>query len=470
MSPKPAVKKNENILSWKPNKGAQADAFSKFYVTEILYGGAKGGGKTDWLLFDFLEPSQMESPRYRGIILRRTYPRLSELIDRSLMYFSGFGNYDNAGKVWTFSSGAKLYFGHCQNEADKYNYQGKEYQYMGFDQLEEFTETMYEFLVMQCRTSDKSLRIRIRGTSNPGNVGHLFVKKKFIDGKEPMKIYRDEHGMTSIFIPAKVYDNPALMDSDPMYVKRLESLPEKERKAYLHGDWSVFAGQYFGEWDMTKHIIKPFVIPKDWHRFISGDYGFAAPSSVGWYAVSPERKIYRYKELYRERMTYKELAEEVCRMTGDDRIDYWVLDPAIFGDKQHHKVDVDSREGESGAELMQKIVNDIKGNDRFLLTRGDNRRVIGWGTVREFLKDGDDGTPNFQVFQNCVDFIRTFPALIHDEIKPEDVNTDGEDHAGDECRLALMSRPQVVPYAPKKVLSESSPAKYLQKRRQLEYA
>lgn len=388
----------------------------------------------------------MQQPSYRGIIFRRTFPRLREIIDRSHQWFTSIASYSKQERCWTFEHGVKLFFAHCQFEESKYDYQGHEYQYMAFDQIEEFTESQYSFLKVQARTSHKDIPVRIRATANPGNVGHLWVKTRFVDDSEPMKVYEDDLGLTRMFIPAKIYDNPSLMENDPFYVKRLEALPEQERKALLDGDWNIFSGQYFKEWRYETHVIEPFYIPKHWKRFIAGDYGHKKPSSLGWYAISPEGQIFRYREIYKEGLYYDELATLMCDLSSDEDINYGVFDPAIFGDKQHHSVKKDSREGLSGGEIMQQAVNawfKEKGreNDSFLITRADNRRVEGWLNVKTHLRIDDEGYSKFKVFSNCTSFIKTFPANVHDDKKVEDLNTDGEDHTADECRYAIMSRP-----------------------------
>lgn len=448
--------------TWRPNPGPQTEAFQYGFVDEILYGGAKGGGKTDWLLFDFLKPEYTCNPNYRGIIFRRTYPRLREIIDRSHKWFASQAHYNKNERFWEWPSGIKLFFAHCQYEESKYDYQGHEYHYQGFDQLEEFTKSQYEFLKIQTRTSDKTIKIRFRATANPGNIGHLWVKQRFIDDKQTMTVYEDDLGLTRMFIPAKVYDNPALTKSDPLYVKRLESLPEQDRKALLEGDWNIFVGQYFKEWRQDVHVIEPMYIPESWKRFISGDYGFKKPSSIGWYAVNPEGGVIRYREIYKEGLYYDELAELICEYSASEHINYCVFDPAIFGDKQHHSVNKDSREGESGAEIMQKVIRkwferNNRPEDSFLITRADNRRIEGWRNGKQYLRINEDNETNFQVFSTCTNFITTFPANVHDDKKPEDLNTDGEDHTADEWRYGLMSRPPETVLNDPKELSIVSP-------------
>ena len=332
---------------------------------------------------------------------------------------------------------------------------------MGFDQLEEFTFTQYEFLKVQARSTDPKLPVRIRTTGNPGNIGHLWVKARFIDNKEPMVIYKDEHGLTSMFIPATVYDNPSLMENDPTYVKRLEALPETERKALLEGDWNIFAGQYFNEWS-SGNVVKPFYLPASYIRFIAGDYGFSKPASIGWYAIDYDGNIYRYREIYEERMHYDELAELICELSKHEEIQYAVFDPAIFGDKEHHRKGLTSKEGKSGADIMNEVIREKRGGERaFPIVRGDNRRLPGWGNVRLALKD------KFKVFSSCTNFIRTFPANVHDEKRPEDLDTNAEDHTADEARYAIQSITEKASMKVKEKINPNSPwGRYLESKKE----
>jgi hypothetical protein len=431
-------------LRWVPHPGPQTE-FLSLDCFEVLYGGAKGPGKTEALIFEAIR--QIEHPRYRGIIFRRTFPRLQEIIDRSHRWYPRLGGtYHSQERRWRFPSGATVAFGHVQHEGDKHDHQGHEFHFMGFDQLEEFTETQYLFLMAQIRATDPALKCYIRATANPGGIGHAWVKRRFLGGREPYRIYEDSFGNTRSFVPATVYDNPTLMQNDPHYVKRLENLPEKDRKALLEGNWDVFEGQFFDLWDSKVHVVQPFEIPKGWRRFLSLDYGYSSPSSVGFWALDYDNRMIRYREIYQERLLYSELAEAILRaLRPDEQIAYCVADPSIWDDRQHHWGTV---HGESGAETMQKIFG-----ERLRLIRGDNRRIIGWNRLRERLKlyPGPNGkaTGGLSVFSTCHHFIRTIPELIHDELHPEDLDTTGEDHAADDTRYAVMSRPYATP-APQK--------------------
>ena len=437
------------VINWAPHPGPQT-FFHQSGAYEMLFGGTKGPGKTDTLLREGLR--QIHIPNYRAMIFRRTYPNLREIIDRSHKYFGGLGaKFNSQDHRWMFPNGASYGFGHVQHEHDKYNHNGHEYHYIGFDEVTEFTETQYLFLMAQNRTSDPRIKCYIRSTANPGGVGHGWVKKRFIDCLKPleMKYFKrvenddiecasnDPHAVSREFIPATVYDNPSITENDPNYIKRLEQLPEEDKQALLYGNWDIFKGQFFKAWRKTIHV-KDREISKGFFKFCSLDYGYAAPSAVLWWMVDFDGNLHCYRELYKEGYTYTQLAEKIMEMTPEDeKIEYVVADPAIWGDRSHHGKD--GIKGESGGETMQVIWKSFTA-----LIKADNSRVIGWGRMRELLEPKlmRDGSlvAKLTVAPNCKDFIRTVPALIHDDKKVEDCNSDGEDHCADAARYGIMSR------------------------------
>lgn len=399
---------------------------------EALYGGSKGGGKSDAILFE--STRQINHPQYKALLLRRSFPKLLELIERSRQVFPYMGGkYNEANKIWRFQSGAFIRFGHCQYERDKDNYQGHEYSFIGFDQLEEFTESMYTYILGANRTSDAGIRCYIRASANPGGVGHNWVKQRFIKGKIPFKTYAHSYNLpnggtidrTSTFIPARVYDNAILLKNNPQYLAILMQMPDKLRRAMLEGDWDVFEGQYFSEFDTEIHVIKPFKIPKEWTRFRCGDYGFSKPSAVYWVAVSPEGVLYVYRELYEAGLLYSQLAKKIVVLTPEDEnIEYTVMDSSIWTPSNHT--------GEHGAETM--------GNYGVDCIQADKSRVVGWGRLREYLRLRS-GKPSIYFFETCENAVETIQSLVHSDSDPEDLNSDGEDHAADAIRYGVMSRP-----------------------------
>lgn len=360
-----------------------------------------------------------------------------------------------------FWNGSRIYLCHCKDEKDVYKYQGAEIHVLLIDELTHFTETMYRFLRSRVRMVGIKLPSnyaghfpRIMCGANPGNIGHLWVKASFIDGTLPMELRRrpaNDGGMLRQFIPALLDDNPSMALDDPAYEQKLEGLGSKSLvQAMRYGDWNVIEGAYFDCWDTGKHVIRPFKIPDHWLRFGSFDWGSAKPFSMGWWAVSdgslledgsyyPPGALIRYREWYGAsapnvglKLDAEELAEGIRQREVGDNVTYRVADPSCW------KVDG----GPSIAERMMR-----KG---VIFRPGDNGRVNGWDQMRGRLI-GDDH-PMIHCFSTCVDSIRTIPALQHDSTKPEDLDSDGEDHCGDEWRYACMSRPytkfQAAPKSP----------------------
>ena len=425
---------------------------------EALYGGAAGGGKSDALVMEAIR--QVHIPHYKGLILRKTYPQLTELIDKSLNYYKKAfpdATYNSSEHTWRFPSGAKIIFGSMQHPKDKLNYQGKAYDFIGFDELTHFTYDEYIYLISRNRPNGPGTRCYMRASANPGGIGHGWVKDRFITAGRPMetiwekKVVRRPDGslyknwMSRIFVPSSVFDNQALLDNDPNYLARLASLPDAERKALLYGDWDSFSGQYFAEWRdnpdhymdrQWTHVIEPFEIPSSWKIYRSFDWGYHRPFSCGWWAVDYDGVIYRILELYGStgtpnegrKWTPQQVFEEIHRIESEHR---WlkgkniqgVADPAIW----------DAETGESIAETAAKY--------RVYFTKADNKRIPGWMQVHYRMSFDESGYPMMYIFKNCKACIRTLPTLIFDDTKVEDLNTDGEDHIADEIRYFCMSRP-----------------------------
>jgi hypothetical protein len=443
---------------WEPQAGPQSLAIAAQFVGELMFGGARGGGKSDYLLGDYLQDIHM-GETWRGIIFRKSYPELEELITRAKEIYIPLGaTWKVADKIFVFPSGATLKMRHVDTESDCDKYQGHQYTWIGWDELTNWPNLKsYKKLKACLRSAHGVPNKRIRCSANPGGVGHHEVKAYFVDPcRAGFKLIEneDEDGYitTRMFIPSKVYDNRKLMDNDPGYIARLRELGSPELvRAWLEGDWDVITGAYFPEFRTDLHALKPFGIPKHWMRFRSMDWGSATPFSVLWHAVCsdgydlpdgrhlPAGAIVTYRELYgwngtpntglRKNATW--VAQQIYRAEKGDNISYGVLDPSAFSNSS----------GPSHAERMAL--------ENVFFRKADNNRIGGWDMLRDRLcgLDGDPdkqnsvGTPMWYVFDTCVHIIRTLPALQHDLNDPEDCNTDGEDHAPDALRYGLMSRP-----------------------------
>lgn len=447
-----------NVI-WQPQP--RQEAFMRCPCYEALYGGAAGGGKSDALLAEALR--QVHIPHYRAIIFRKTYPELSELIDRSQeIYPKCFpkSRYNDSKHFWRFPSGAKIYFGAMQHTRDRTKYQGKRYDFIGFDELTHFGYDEYSYMFSRNRPSGKGTRVYIRATTNPGGIGHGWVKQRFITAAPPMTKIIGEYSVETpdgvktlkrsrMFIPATVFDNQRLLENDPMYIANLAMLPEAEKQALLYGSWDSFDGQVFKEWvndpahyidRKWTHVVEPFMVPTWWNIYRGFDFGYSRPFSVGWYAVAPppDGTIYRIGEYYGctgtanvgVQMNPVEIAAQIRRIENEDpnlkgRHIIGIADPAIF--EESH--------GESIAHMMEKSPNFIT------FGKGDHARIAGKMQFHYRFAFGDDGRPKFQVFNTCTNFIRTIPNLVYDDKWVEDINTEQEDHIYDECRYVLMENP-----------------------------
>jgi hypothetical protein len=421
-----------------------------------------GGGKSDALVIEALR--QVHIPHYKALILRKTFPQLAELIDKTLTYYPRAfprAKYNASTHTWSFPSGAKIIFGAMQYTKDRTKYQGQAYDYIAFDELTHFTYEEYSYLFSRCRPNGPGTRCYIRSTANPGGIGHGWVKDRFITAAPPMTPiveeveiafpdgHRERRPRSRIFVPATVFDNEALLKNDPDYVTSLASMPEAEKRALLYGDWDSFSGQVFTEWrndpehykdGKNSHVIDPFLIPPDWTVWCSLDWGYSRPFSVGWYAVDRDRRLYRVREFYGctgvpnqgVRMEPAEVAREIKRIENEDpnlkgRDIRRVGDPAIWG----------SDGTESIGALMER--------ERVYFNKGDHARIDGKMQVHHRLVFDDNGVPGLYVFSTCRNFIRTVPALVYDETDVEDIDTDGEDHIYDELRYVCMENPIAPP-------------------------
>lgn len=393
----------------------------------IAYGGARGGGKS-WAMRRKFVLLAIRYPKLRILLLRRTLPELeANHIMPLLEELNRFAKYNDQKKIFTFPNGSFIKLGYCQYEKDVYQYQGHEYDVIGLEEATHFTETQKDFLTTCNRNTRTDFSPRMYYTSNPGNVGHVWFKRLFID-----KDYRgNEKPEDYVFIPAKVYDNKILMQNNPEYVQTLENLPEKLKKAHLHGDWDVFDGQYFDEFNREVHVIDPFPIPDHWRKYTTKDYGLDMLANY-WIAVDPQGKSYVYKELYESGLIISEAARRIEEVNAGDIIYQKFAPPDLWNRRQET--------GKSAAQIFQEHGE--------YLTQANNDRVQGWYNLKEWLRPYEDEqgikTANLVIFKNCTNLIRTLPMLQFDDKNPNDVATEPHEltHGPDAIRYYVAGRPQ----------------------------
>lgn len=398
---------------------------------EILFGGAAGGGKSYGQLVDAFYYA-LKYPGSRQLLLRRTLPELENSLVRSAeeLYPRGVYRYLSSRHTGYFENGSVLDFGYCDSERDVYRYQSAEYDVIRFDELTHFTESMYLYLQSRLRGA-KPFPRQMKSTTNPGGVGHQWVKSRFVDPAPADTVIRDDLG-TRRFIPARVQDNRFLMQGDPQYISRLKRLPERERRALLEGDWDLTEGRFFTQWDRSIHVVEPFEIPDHWRQYFALDYGL--DMLAGLFAAEDEQgDFYVWRELYEPGLIVSEAAARIKEAFG--------------GDCPHYAPpDLWSRQKDSG-----RAIADLFRENGILLTRVSPNRSGGWATLNEWLRPRPGRGPRLRIFSTCLNLIRCLPALQWDPAHPGDCKTDPHEltHAPDALRYLVMGVPGNAP-VPKK--------------------
>lgn len=408
--------------------------------SEVLFGGAAGGGKSHGQIADALLFA-LRYPRSRQLILRRSYQELERsLIRASLELFPrriySFSSGAHSGK---FKNGSILDFGYLAAENDVYQYQSTEYDIIRFDELTHFTESQYIYLLSRVRGANGYPK-QVKSTTNPGGVGHAWVKRRFVDPAPSGTAFSVDRGLRRIFLPSLLSDNAFLSRADPDYEKRLCALPKRERRALLHGDWSVFEGQYFPEFSERVHTVTPFSLPREWRRYRSIDYGLDRLACL-WIAVAPDGSCFVYRELCESDLPIGVAARKIVEMTPPEESIYATLAPPdLWGRGQES--------GKSKATLFA--------DGGVWLTRTANDRESGWLAIKEMLCT-EGGTPMLKIFSSCRELIRCLPALTVDKLRPTDCATEPHEitHAPDALRgfAIFRSRPAPIESRPHRAWS-----------------
>ena len=429
-----AIKEKEVIF--EPNEGPQTE-FLAASEREVFYGGARGGGKSYAMLVDPLR--YCDKQKHRALLIRRTMPELRDLINHSQqLYPKAYpgAKWREQEKEWKFPSGARIEFGYAENLTDVLRYQGQSYTWIGIDELPQYpTQDIYNFLRSSLRSVDPEIPVFMRATGNPGNVGSQWVKEMFVDPSTPNTKFdidiKTPTGIKKIsrrFIPAKLQDNPYLMQTDDYYAM-LASLPEVQRKQFLDGNWEAFEDSSFPEFNKDLHVVKPFDIPRGWMKFRAADWGYSSPACCLWFAIDFDNNIFIYRELYTKKLTADLFAQKVVKLEEGEYIRYGVLDSSTW-----------ARRGDIGPSIAETMIQE--GCRWRPSDRSPRSRIAGKLEIHKRLKvDEDTGFPTLFIFSNCLNLIRTLPMLPTDKNNPEDVDTHAEDHAYDALRYGCMSRP-----------------------------
>ena len=448
------IPEEEHNVLFKPNDGPQTE-FLSASEREVLYGGAAGGGKSMGMLVDPLR--YMHHPQFSGLLLRRTTEELRELVWKSQELYPQIIKgikWSERKMQWVAPSGGRLWMSYLDRDEDVLRYQGLAFSWVGFDELTQWpTPFAWNYMRSRLRSAAPDLPIYMRATTNPGGIGHYWVKKTFIDPSPPNRSFpatdtetgevlkfpkghknENKHLFKRKFIPALLKDNPYLTKTGD-YEANLLSLPEQQRKRLLEGNWDVAEGAAFPEFNRNIHVVEPYKIPTSWTKFRACDYGYGSWSAVLWFAVTPSEQLVVYRELYVSKVLAVDLAHMVLEAEENDgNIRYGVLDSSLW-----HK------RGDTGPSLAEQMI--LQGCRWRPSDRTKGSRVASKNELhRRLQKDEFTGEPRLVFFNNCKSSIAQLPILPLDKNNPEDVDTKAEDHIYDALRYGIQSRPRFNPF------------------------
>ncbi|QJP13736.1 terminase [Starkeya sp. ORNL1] len=455
-TPEPTPNAPEPAIVWRPQEGPQK-ALVDCPHTEVFFGGARGGGKTDGVLGKWALKERRYGADFNAIMFRRTTIASEDAIERSKQIYEPLGaKYNESKRRWRMPNGGRVSFAYLDSVDDAQQYQGRNLTDAWVEEAGQYPDPAPIDRLFGTLRSAAGVPVQLVLTANPGGPGQHWISERYGLVPFPRKpqlasrTLRSGKRHVAAVIPSRITDNKLLLESDPDYIDRLQLVGSDALvRAWLEGDWAAIEGAFFDCWDARTHIVEPFAVPKGWTRFRSFDWGSARPFSVGWWAIVgddhkagsirlPRGALLRYREWYGARgankglkLTTEEVARGIIERDGGEALAYSVADPAIFT----------ADGGPSRAEIFAQH------GVHFM--RADNKRVSGhgamggWDEMRQRLK-GMGGVPMLFVSAHCRDFIRTVPVLPHDPARPEDIDTDAEDHIADEARYACMSRPWVA--------------------------
>ncbi|WP_406019278.1 terminase family protein [Kocuria rhizophila] len=431
-------------------------------VDELLYGGAAGGGKSRWGRAEAVRMALLV-PGSRTILFRRTFADLDRSVVMPLRMEMppGVATYSTTAHTWTFTNGSVIELAYLKRKDDVLNYQGAEYQLVIWEELTQFTEFPYRYMLTRLRAAgpvkdrmeELGWKPRVIATANPGGPGHFWVRQRWIDPAPPKAVWRpepedeDDEPGTRCYMPAKATDNPHI---DKSYVKRLKRAGGNLARAMLDGDWDILEGVRFDQWRADTHVITAHQfhdlfrdtdgVPLfGYPRAIGIDYGTRAPFCALWGVKLPNGTVVIYREAYEVGLTPSEQADRILAMEADgerreDRPLPAVMDPSMWKAPDSNPLGIKAVKDHPPVGSVADFYRQRLGN----IHKARNDRIGGWALIDEHLRVGEDGLPGLLVVETCRNLIRTLPALPRSDKNPEDLDTEAEDHAADACRYLLQ--------------------------------
>lgn len=457
-----------NDVIWSPQPGGQK-AFLTCPAWEVLIGGNRGGGKTDALLMDFLQHVGVGfGQEWRGILFREEYTQLTDIINKSRKWISQIfpsAKYNGSEHKWTFESGEQLFLRYMRTPSDYWNYHGHEYPWIGWEELTNWATDECYLAMMSCnRCSDPSVPRKYRSTCNPAGPGHGWVKNRFVDVAKPCTVFVDKKtGKTRVYISSSLSENKKLLEADPGYKETIISAAKEDIvkiKAWVDGDWDIVVGGFFSHvWDPSIHVLPYFRLPSGWSVYRSFDWGSKKPWCVSYIAEcngeQPDEaeelglpyftngSAVVFDEIYGwngadvnvgDEADSEEIAERVKAKDRSILDEHGIRVHAGPADTNIYEV----RDGSSIASNMAK-----HGLHWRKAYKGSGSRVSGWTLIRTMLgaaKRKKAESPHLYFCEMAKHHIRTLPLMQTDPKKPEDINTELEDHAMDSCRYGLTRK------------------------------
>lgn len=439
---------------WRPNRRQMEFLRIPDNVLEGFYGGAAGGGKSDVLIMEPIVKDWYKNPRFKGIIFRQNFPQLEKYtIPAAKDYYEPLGAEYNASKyIFRFPSGAMIFLSYLEKDSDARKHDTAEYNYIAFDELTGFTEFQYVYMLSRCRSSSRDLPAVARSASNPGNIGHSWVRDRFVKPAAAGGVIINQklpNGKVSkaIFIPAFLRDNPYLNED---YANTLQLLPEAERKAKLEGDWWTFSGQVFTEFRKERypdeppnalHVIEPFAIPHWWPKVLGGDWGYTAKTWFGLCAIAPTGRVYLYKEFVAQKESIQSWGARLQNwIQHEPNVKAYELDPSAWQNRGEEKIIAEQISSATGL-IFRKADNDRLGgklllHDMLRYTPRPPRwtvsgmfseetsqyilRVYGIESYKEYLRsfepdEPENNIPRLQIFSTCEEVVNVIPLCVYSE-------------------------------------------------------